>query len=153
MHAGDGHDLRAVLGIEVILVGLMCKVVREHVARVHHGVRGHIVVHNRDVQGDVLFSQDSLGFKSCAATNRSNFKALLISKRRAIEETILRKITIKELKVRKVPGSAYTFDGATIADNDKKNVKALRFKLSIKRNGEEGTSTVVVRVPSNGPRD
>lgn len=63
------------------------------------------------------------------------------------------KITIKELKVRKVPGSTYSFDGAAIADNDKKNVKALRFKLSIKRNGEEGASTVVVRVPSNGPRD
>ena len=63
------------------------------------------------------------------------------------------KIVIKDLRLRKVPGAAYNFNGAAIATNDKKNVKAMRLNLSIKRNGEEGAVSVVVWTPSNGPSD
>ena len=61
MDAGDGHDVGAVLGVEVILIGLMGEVVGEDVAGFHHLVGGHIVGDGDHVQGDVLGSQDLLG--------------------------------------------------------------------------------------------
>ncbi len=63
------------------------------------------------------------------------------------------KITIKNLRLRKVPNAAYKFDGSDVDSNDKQNVKALRLTLSIKKNGEEGAASVVVWIPSNGPSD
>lgn len=63
------------------------------------------------------------------------------------------KITIKNLRLRKVPNAVYKFDGSDVEPNDRQNVKALRLTLSIKKNGEEGAASVVVWIPSNGPSD
>jgi len=55
-----------------------------------------------------------------------------------------------------VPSSNYEFNddfANTMTLVDKKNVKAVRLDLTIKRNGEAGNVSVVVPVPSNGPRD
>lgn len=67
---------------------------------------------------------------------------------------------ISSLKLNKMP-VGYHFDDAThtVALADKKNVKALRLRLRVKRGakgngkGETGEVDLVVPVPSNGPRD
>ena len=63
------------------------------------------------------------------------------------------KVTIKNLRLRKVPGASYEFNGSDIDANDRQNVKAMRLTLSVKKNGEEGAVSVVVWTPSNGPSD
>ncbi len=62
-------------------------------------------------------------------------------------------ISFKEVKLKKIPSSNYTFSNDPIATVDKKNVKAIKMELSIKINGEEGTQTAIIAIPSNGPRD
>lgn len=67
------------------------------------------------------------------------------------------KITIQNLKLKKVAGTNYVFnDGGYDAEShkvEKQNIKALRLKLKISRNGEGGSSEVIVPIPSNGPSD
>jgi|GEM_PF-542458 len=74
------------------------------------------------------------------------------------------KITIKNLKLKKIATSNYTFEtpfDAEAAGNivEKKNVKAMKLVLQISRGGkndkegETGELEMVVPVPSNGPRD
>ena len=41
VHAGDGHQVGAVVGVEVVLIGLMREEVRESVSVVHSRVGGH----------------------------------------------------------------------------------------------------------------
>ncbi len=65
-------------------------------------------------------------------------------------------IQIANLGLWQVPSSNYEFNddfANTMTLVDKKNVKAVRLDLTIKRNGEAGNVSVVVPVPSNGPRD
>ena len=61
MHARDGGQVRAVLRVEVFLIGRMGEEVGEGVAGIHDGVRRHIIVHNCVLQGDALLRQDLLG--------------------------------------------------------------------------------------------
>ena len=67
------------------------------------------------------------------------------------------KITIRNLRLGKVAGTNYVFnDGGYNTEAhkiEKKNIKALRLKLKISRNGESGNSEVIVPIPSNGPND
>ncbi len=67
------------------------------------------------------------------------------------------KITISNLNLKKVVGTNYVFnDGGYATEThkaEKKNIKALRLKLKISRNGEGGSVDVVVPMPSNGPSD
>lgn len=63
-------------------------------------------------------------------------------------------LTISDVSLKKVESSNYTFDDAAVlASADKKNVKAMRLVLGIKQNGEEGRSSLVIPMPSNGPSD
>lgn len=63
-------------------------------------------------------------------------------------------LTISEIKLKKVESANYKFNNAAaIATVDKQNVKAMQLVFGIKRNGEEGRDSLVVRIPSNGPRD
>ena len=63
-------------------------------------------------------------------------------------------LTISEIKLKKVESANYKFNNAAaIATADKQNVKAMQLVFGIKRNGEEGRDSLVVRIPSNGPRD
>lgn len=65
-------------------------------------------------------------------------------------------IQIADLTLRKVPSANYVFDNSfatTMTAWDKKNVKAVRLDLTIQRKGETGEVSVVVPIPSNGPRD
>jgi hypothetical protein len=61
------------------------------------------------------------------------------------------------LNLKKVAGTNYVFnDGGYATEThkaEKKNIKALRLKLKISRNGEGGSGDVVVPMPSNGPSD
>lgn len=60
---------------------------------------------------------------------------------------------------KKVESSNYKFVASTIAVSEKKNVKALRLRMSVSRGahgdgrGETGDVTLIVPTPSNGPRD
>lgn len=66
----------------------------------------------------------------------------------------LGKITISNLKLRKITSATYKFDSASsIAIPDKKNVKALRVHFVTAKNGETGVDSLVIPIPSNGPRD
>ena len=62
-------------------------------------------------------------------------------------------INISNVRLRKIPSSNYAFTNDAIATADKKNIKAIKFELSINKNGEAGTEIAVVSIPSNGPRD
>ena len=73
-------------------------------------------------------------------------------------------ITIKNLKLKKIASSNYSFEtafdaSATSNFKEKKNVKALKLELQIARGGknnkkgETGEVVMVVPIPSNGPRD
>jgi hypothetical protein len=70
-------------------------------------------------------------------------------------------LTISNLKVKRGLHSNYRFDESKLElpIQDKKNVKALKLQMSVKRgvkNGNKGeTSNVelVIPIPSNGPRD
>jgi hypothetical protein len=66
------------------------------------------------------------------------------------------RLKISYLKLKKVAGTNYVFDNGYNPEshkNDKKNIKALKLTLKIERNGEGGSSEVVVPIPSNGPTD
>ena len=72
-------------------------------------------------------------------------------------------VTIRDLKLKKVASSDYKFpEVAFDAEShvmDKKNVKALKLRLRVSRGaknggkGETGDVSVVIPIPSNGPRD
>lgn len=72
-------------------------------------------------------------------------------------------VTIKDLTLKKVASSDYTFpDVAFDAEankTEKKNIKALKLRLRVSRGaknggkGETGDVSVIVPIPSNGPRD
>lgn len=64
------------------------------------------------------------------------------------------KMAISHLTLKRVAQFGYEFDSAKeLKIADKKNVKALQLSLSINRRNETGTDSIVVPVPSNGPRD
>lgn len=63
-------------------------------------------------------------------------------------------INIANVKLKKIASSNYTFvEGYNPPITDKKNVKAIKLELSINKNGESGTETSIIAIPSNGPRD
>lgn len=63
-------------------------------------------------------------------------------------------VTISNLRLKKVESANYKFnESATLTLKDKANVKAMRLFFGVQRNGEEGTDSLVVRIPSNGMRD
>lgn len=65
-------------------------------------------------------------------------------------------IQIANLSLQQVASSNYTFDNSFAASMtawDKKNVKAVRLDLTVRRNNETGEVSVVVPIPSNGTRD
>lgn len=65
---------------------------------------------------------------------------------------IISKLKLKELAVANHDFSVWdTEASANIVE--KKNVKAFELSLSIKRNGEEGKTVLIIETPSNGPRD
>lgn len=71
------------------------------------------------------------------------------------------KLTISNLRLKRIPTSNYKFDETVhnVPIKDKKNVKALRLILAVKRgvknggSGETGNVDIVIPIPSNGPRD
>jgi hypothetical protein len=81
----------------------------------------------------------------------------------------LGKVTIKDLRVSRVPTANYSFSPKPeqerfepeVGNNvkEKKNVKALRLRLQVSRGakrggkGETGEVDLIVPIPSNGPRD
>ena len=64
-------------------------------------------------------------------------------------------VTISEVALKKVESANYKFDYPVSSFNtmDRKNVKAVRLVFSVAKNGEEGIDSLVVPIPSNGPRD
>ena len=66
------------------------------------------------------------------------------------------KVTIKDLKMKKVASSNYDIQTPFNAGNivEKKNVKALKLNLQVTRGaGETGEVDVIIPTPGNGPRD
>lgn len=64
------------------------------------------------------------------------------------------KVSISELRLKKVESSNYEFNpDKTLSLKDKANVKALRLDFGVKRNGEEGADSLIIRIPSNGRND
>ena len=65
------------------------------------------------------------------------------------------RITINELRLRKVESSNYNFDDITYdpATTDKQNVKAFLLRVVANIGGETGEITQVAPAPSNGPGD
>ena len=73
------------------------------------------------------------------------------------------KVTIQNLKLKKVATSDYKFPedafDAEANKTEKKNVKALKLRLRVSRGakgdgkGETGDVSIVIPIPSNGPRD
>ncbi|MBR4786214.1 MAG: prepilin-type N-terminal cleavage/methylation domain-containing protein [Fibrobacter sp.] len=65
------------------------------------------------------------------------------------------KVTISELRLKKVESANYKFDypADTLNLKDRANAKALLLVFGVKRNGEEGTDSLVVPIPSNGRKD
>ena len=73
------------------------------------------------------------------------------------------KVSIEDLKVKKIASSSYSFSNppfdAEAHKADKKNVKAMRLLLQVSRgaaNGgssTKGRSELIIPIPSNGPRD
>lgn len=67
-------------------------------------------------------------------------------------------LTIRNLKVKKIASSNYTFDenyGSRFEDNKllKQKVKAFRLNLVLLQRGESGNAELVVPTPGNGPTD
>lgn len=60
------------------------------------------------------------------------------------------KVTISELRLKKVESANYKFTDSALPLKDKVNVKALMLDLSVTRNGEEGVDSLIIRIPSNG---
>jgi prepilin-type N-terminal cleavage/methylation domain-containing protein len=65
------------------------------------------------------------------------------------------KLSIKDLKVKKIAGTKYDFSGfdAEAHKTDKQNIKAFFLNLTVARGGETGIVRLVLPTPSNGPRD
>lgn len=67
------------------------------------------------------------------------------------------RVSISNLKLKQVASTSYVFNDGGYATEahkvEKKNIKALRLKLKISRNGEGGNTEVIVPIPSNGPSD
>lgn len=65
------------------------------------------------------------------------------------------RVTISNLRLKKVESANYMFDypEGSLALKDKANVKAMRLVFGVQRNGEEGVDSLIVNVPSNGPKD
>ena len=64
------------------------------------------------------------------------------------------KMTLKNVSLKKNESAIYEFDDLeNINVLDKKNVKAMRLVLVVNQRGETGVDSLVVPVPSNGPRD
>ncbi len=61
-------------------------------------------------------------------------------------------VSISDLKLTKVASSNYKFAGE-VPKADRRNVKALKLDLKILQNGESGTVSLIVPIPSNGPSD
>ena len=64
------------------------------------------------------------------------------------------KMTIQNVTLKKVEFSHYDFTDRDYIPRveDKKNVKAFRAEIVVKKNGESGESVQIIPVPSNGPR-
>lgn len=64
-------------------------------------------------------------------------------------------ISIGSLQLNKVESANYEFDESFIASSalDRRNVKAFRLDLQVKKSNEAGEISLVVPVPGNGPRD
>ena len=64
-------------------------------------------------------------------------------------------VTISDVTLKKVESANYKFDYPAAAFNtmDRKNVKAVQLVFGVTKNGEEGIDSLVVPIPSNGPRD
>lgn len=64
-------------------------------------------------------------------------------------------VTISDLRLKKVESANYKFDypEGSLTLKDKANVKAMRLVFGVQRNGEEGTDSLIVRIPSNGVKD
>ena len=64
------------------------------------------------------------------------------------------KITIGNLELNRVESSNFVFDNNYVpAVSDKAKVKAFKFNIKVRRNGEMGDLALVVPTPSNGPKD
>lgn len=73
------------------------------------------------------------------------------------------KVTIKNLKIKQVASANYKFDGFNSEESsnikEKKNVKALKFRLQVSRGsrnggrGETGDVDLIIPIPSNGTGD
>lgn len=66
-------------------------------------------------------------------------------------------LTISNLKLKRVATANYSFDSwnteTTSNIKEKKNVKAFKIVLAVKKNKEMGKIDLVIPAPSNGPRD
>lgn len=65
------------------------------------------------------------------------------------------KFDITNLQLRVIGAATYEFDKDVtyVAPKYKKDVKAFRLRLQVKRNGESGETTLIIPTPSNGPTD
>ena len=65
------------------------------------------------------------------------------------------RVTIDELRLRKVESSNYNFDDKSYdpSTTDKQNVKAFQLRVVVNIGGEKGEITQVAPAPSNGPGD
>lgn len=64
------------------------------------------------------------------------------------------KLTLANVVLKKNESSVYEFnDNELINVSDKKNVKAVRLILVVNQRGETGVDSLIIPVPSNGPRD
>lgn len=65
----------------------------------------------------------------------------------------LGKFSISDFRMRRIGDTDYIFENGFVPNiEDKKNVRAMRVEIEIKKKGEAGKSNIVIQIPSNGVR-
>lgn len=132
--------------------------------------RDHAAVGFRDVDGNKLTSPGDFTFFPPAAPEDPSKRVFRFHVDQKYENVCMAftfasyspiaskgSLSIGNLVLKKIENSSFNFKDLSYAVNmktaDKKNIKAFKLLLSVKSNGETGTSSLVIPTPSNGPRD
>lgn len=130
--------------------------------------RDHAAVGFRHLDGTLVQDLDDFLFYVPATDYEPNLRSFRFSLKKQEKNVCLAftfasyspssalgKVTIRNLKLRRVESANYNFDDKNYVPlvPDKKNVKAFLLELAVNRGGEKSNISLVVPVPSNGPRD
>ena len=127
----------------------------------------HMTVGFRNMDGQMDSELPDFSFYPPADGNANNRRSMRFSVKNPKENLCLAftfafyspmapmgKITISNLELNRVESSNFVFEDSYVpVKSDKAKVKAFKFKIQVRRNGESGDVALVVPTPSNGPRD